>query len=68
MSDDYDYRTYPRGEEPDVEVEVEGQWHPGDLQAWTKRDGSWWAHVVYSTGPAQTYRSIIPAERVRPAT
>lgn len=30
-----------------VEVSVEGQWHPGRLQAWTQGQGTWQGWVEY---------------------
>lgn len=62
-----DYREYPPADWPDVEVLVDGDWLPGDLRAWSRRDDGWHGHVQYSKGPAQNYLASFPAEQIRKA-
>lgn len=62
---DEDYRGYSPAERPDVEVLVDEVWLEGELHAWAKRDGVWWGHVTYRTGPAQQYRRVLTEDRIR---
>lgn len=61
-------RTYPRGEEPDVQVLADGQWHPGELRMWEQHpDGTWWGHVVWHPiGRNKSRFQAFPADRIRP--
>lgn len=67
MHEDQDYRTFPPAERPDIEVLVDGTWHPGELRAWHLRAGAWWANVNYRLGAAQQYVNVVPADHVRQA-
>jgi len=62
---DEDYREYAPADRPDVLIEVDGVWLPGELHAWAKRGGEWWAHVSWRQGVAQQRRGTVAAERVR---
>lgn len=59
-------KTYPIDQRPDVEVEVDGAWHPGELRQWVQRDdGTWWADCSWSTAPGSRRLDSFEAERVR---
>lgn len=61
-------RTYPRGEEPDVEVLVRGTWHRGELRMWEQRQDGWWGHVVWHpAGTTENRFESFPADRIRPS-
>lgn len=64
---DEDYRDFPPNERPDVEILVDGTWYAGELHAWALRDGIWWGHVTYRTGPSQQHRATVPHDRIREA-
>lgn len=61
--------VYDLTERPDVEVEVDGEWLPGEAcMRWQDDDGTWWANVQWRP-PGSNSRKLdnFPAERVRPA-
>jgi hypothetical protein len=49
-----DYRDFPVGERPDVEVLVARIWYSGELRAWSRpfpnAGGLWWGNADYRTG------------------
>ena len=56
--------VYRIAERPEVEVNVAGDWHYGQLRMWTRRpDGSWWAQVTWRRAPGENMidRSRRPA-------
>ncbi|HXH77339.1 hypothetical protein [Nocardioides sp.] len=57
--------TYSPDERPDVEVLVNGVWHPGELRAWQRRDDGWWANVQWRPRAGETYIDTVPAIDVR---
>jgi hypothetical protein len=57
------------GERPDVEVDIDGDWCPGELRMWTQDDDAWYAQV--QCRPPGTFSRQIgpfPADRVREDT
>lgn len=59
---------YRPNERPDVEVHVDGVWHPGELRDWLHReDGTWWANGQWRRRPGETYIDTVPADHVRPS-
>lgn len=57
--------VYPPADRPDVEVEVDGTWYPGELRGWWDRDGGRLMNVSWRSGPGTTFLDTVPAERVR---
>ena len=52
----------------EVEVLVDGTWHPGELRSWdAEDDGGWTAMVTWSAGPAEQRLDRFPADALRPA-
>ena len=66
-----DYRDFPFGERPDVEVLVDGVWYPGELRAWSRpfpnAGGIWWGNVDYRTGTGQHHFVTVHSDQVRNA-
>jgi hypothetical protein len=53
--------VYRPADRPDVEIEIDGTWYPGELRAWFPRDdGTWEGNVMYSLGPAQNHLDQFP--------
>jgi hypothetical protein len=44
----------------------DGQWYPGRLHGWLRRDGAWSAVVTYATSPGIQFYTCVPAAEVRP--
>jgi hypothetical protein len=65
MAGNDDWQHFTGHDVPAVEVEVDGEWLPGDLRAWQRRDGRWWSHVVYRTADGLRHGTFL-AELVRP--
>lgn len=60
-------RVYAPADRPLIEVLVDETWRPGELRAWSQREGgAWWGNVSWSAGPGLTYLDTVPAERLRP--
>lgn len=57
--------VYPPAERPDIEVLVDGTWHPGELRGWWDRGGQRPMNVSWRTGPGLTRLDTVPAGRVR---
>jgi hypothetical protein len=58
--------VYRAADRPDVEVLIDGTWHPGELRMWSPRaDGNWEGNVMYSTGPAENRLDTFPEDRIR---
>lgn len=53
--------VYPIAARPEVEVNVGGTWHCGQLRMWTRHtDGAWWAQVTWwraTSSPMATLRA-----------
>lgn len=60
-------RIYAHGEEPDVEVLVDGTWHPGELRSWRHTDQGWVGMVRWHRGPGDNLLESFPADRIREA-
>lgn len=60
--------VYRPDERPDIEVEVDGTWHPGELRGWWDRDGRRLVNVSWRPQAGITYIDTVPADRVREAT
>ena len=60
-----DYRGFEPGRRPPIEVGVGRRWHPGELRAWIRRNGAWWAHVDYSLAEDGTHTATVPAHSIR---
>lgn len=58
------------GERPDVEVDIEGVWCPGEVRMWTHNDDdAWFAQVQYRLpGTFSGKIGTFPADRVREDT
>jgi hypothetical protein len=56
---------YAAADRPDVEVLVDGTWHPGELRGWWDRDGRRLMNVSWRSAPGMTRLDTVPAERVR---
>lgn len=48
-----------------VQVEVDGQWWPGDLRMWSRREDGWWGQVSWTRAPGETLIDHFPAGRIR---
>ena len=48
-----------------VDVEHEGRWYPGVLDAWYRRDDGWHGHVAVTLDVGTTYLWTVPADRLR---
>lgn len=59
--------VYRPDERPDIEVEVDGRWYPGELRGWWDRGGRRLMNVQWRQAVGLTRLETIPAERVRPA-
>jgi hypothetical protein len=57
--------NYPEGEEPDVEVELDGIWHPGKLHGWTDDGEQRLMDVAWRTDLGTDFLDTVPAQRVR---
>lgn len=62
---DRDYRGFEPGRRPSIEVGIGRRWHPGELRAWIRRSGTWWAHVDYSLAGDGTHTATVPARSIR---
>jgi hypothetical protein len=60
-----DHHVYEPLEAPDVEVEVDGQWWPGEARMRTTRDDGRLTYDVRWHREGSTYLDKFPAERVR---
>jgi hypothetical protein len=49
-----------------VDVERDGCWFPGTLEAWRKREGRWQGYVFYTVGVGMRHVEWADAGRVRP--
>jgi hypothetical protein len=59
----------PEHEEPlNVEVDIDGAWHPGHLNSWKPRSDGLWANVTVQTTAGRIHDRTLPAHRVRPPT
>ena len=48
-----------------VLVERDGEWFPGELNAWRRDTDGWLAHVLYAVAPGMRYLDCASADRVR---
>ena len=48
-----------------VEVEWNGSWYPGELEAYRRVDGVWFGWVRFTTGLAETRLGWFPEGRIR---
>jgi hypothetical protein len=48
-----------------VDVERDGRWFPGTLEAWRKREGRWQGYVFYTVGVGMRHVEWADAGRVR---
>jgi hypothetical protein len=60
-----DYHGFEPGRRPPIEVGIGGRWHAGELRAWIRRNGGWWAHVDYSIAEDGTHTATVPAGSIR---
>lgn len=51
------------GDRPDVEVQVGGHWHPGELRMWTQHDDDTWTAQVQWQPAGTTTRQIDTFDR-----
>lgn len=58
---------YRPDERPDVEVEVDGSWYPGELRGWWDHDSGRLMNVQWRATAGMTRIETVPAERVRRA-
>ena len=58
-------RVYRPDERPDVEVRVDGEWHPGELRMRHHREDGWWANVNWRPKPGMTFVDTVREEDVR---
>jgi hypothetical protein len=58
-------QVYDPHERPDVEVLVDGTWHPGELRGWWDRDGERLVNVSWRAAVGTTYIDTVRADRVR---
>lgn len=59
--------VYAPADRPDVEVLVDGTWHPGELRGWWDRDGVRLMNVSWREAVGMTRIDTVPDDRVRPA-
>ena len=50
-----------------VDVQRDGRWHPGTLEAWRRDVDGWRAFVRYSVATGMQHLEWVTADRVRPA-
>ena len=66
-----DYRDFPSGERPAIEILVDGVWYPGELRAWSRpfphAGGRWWGNVDYRTGVGRHRFATVHSNQVRNA-
>lgn len=55
------------GDTRTVEVEWDGSWYKGELQAYRRVDGQWSGWVRFTTGLAETRIDWFPEDRIREA-
>ena len=60
-----DFHVYEPLKAPDVEVEVDGQWWPGEARMRTTHKGGRLSYSVQYHRDGSTYLDKVPAERVR---
>lgn len=61
-----DYIRYLPLDAPDVQVQFEGRWCDGSLEAWQKVDDRWLGYVRYSTGARREPARLARPERHPP--
>jgi hypothetical protein len=57
--------VHPLDERPDVEVEVDGVWYPGELRGWWDRGGVRLMDAQWRARPTETRIDTFPVSRVR---
>jgi hypothetical protein len=57
--------VYKPSERPDVEVLVDGTWHPGELRGTWQRNGKDLCNVSWRDRPGMTHLDTVAADRVR---
>lgn len=57
--------VYPEAERPEVEVEVDGLWHPGVLCGWRDVEGQRQMDVEWRTELGSDFIDTVPNVRVR---
>jgi hypothetical protein len=57
--------VYRPADRPEVEVLVDGTWYSGEVRMWTNRDGTWYADVGWSSGPAENRIRTFSADQLR---
>jgi len=63
-----DYREFPVGERPHVEVLVEGAWFPGELRAWSRPSpvgGVWWGNVMCHDAEGEDRATVVRRDCLR---
>jgi hypothetical protein len=63
-----DFRVYPPGERPDVEVRVDGGWWPGEVRSWSPRPSGWWANCSWHRKAGETQLGTFHEDDVRQYT
>jgi hypothetical protein len=58
-------RIYKPHERPDVEVLLDGTWHPGELRGTWRRKGNRLCKVSWRDRPGMTHLDTVPDEQVR---
>ncbi len=59
--------VYHPAERPDIEVQVDGAWHPGELRMWEPVAEGWAGQVQWRREVGMTFIDTYPAERIRRA-
>ncbi|SDR74876.1 hypothetical protein SAMN04488570_0251 [Nocardioides scoriae] len=60
-----EYRPFRAGDRPGVEVQIGDAWLAGELRAWIRRAGIWWAHLDYTLPDRNRHTTTVPSRRVR---
>lgn len=60
--------VYHPADRPDVEVMVDGNWHPGELRMWQPTPDGWAGQVQWRREVGMTFLDSFPAARIREAS
>ncbi len=65
MSEPPDFRVYPPGERPDVEVRVADEWYPAEVRSWSMSPSGRWANCSWHRGIGETELDTFHEDDVR---